>query len=465
MERTETFRTTGIGKMKKQLQAKTAKSRTEFRMVQGELGLFDPSEENLIELVVERENMNKAWKKVKANKGSAGVDKMTIADAAVWLRQNWEKVREQLLHGKYFPEAVRRVEIPKKSGGMRKLGIPTVVDRLIQQAMHQILSPIFEPIFSDSSYGFRPGRSAQMAVSQACDYVREGKKWVVDIDLEKFFDCVNHDILMSRVERKIKDNRILLLIRRYLKAGVMVGGLVEAHEEGTMQGGPLSPLLSNIILNDLDRELEKRGHSFCRYADDNNIYVKSKRAGERVMANVTRFLKDKLRLKVNESKSAVARPWTRKFLGYSMTSEKVPRLKVSPESVKKIKGELKALWRMARGNNLDGFICRILNPKLRGWANYYNCCEVKAVFEDLDGWIRRHLRKIIWVHLKKPHARYREMIRRGLGVKTARMSAWNGRGKWWNSDAIHMKIAFPTNFFTSIGLISLLEKIKPLKVT
>lgn len=254
--------------MKNRLQAGTAKSRTELCMVQGELGLFDPSEKNLIELVVERENMKKAWKKVKANKGAPGIDDMSISETVPWLKQNWERIRKEVLSGDYFPKAVRQVEIPKESGGMRKLGIPTVVARLIQQGIHQVLSPIFEVGFSDFSYGFRPGRSAQMAVRRARDYVREGRRIVVDMDLEKFFDCVNHDVLMSRVENRVKDKRILVLIRRYLQAGVMIGGLVEAREEGTPQGGPLSPLLSNILLNELDMELEKREHSFCRYADD-----------------------------------------------------------------------------------------------------------------------------------------------------------------------------------------------------
>lgn len=269
---------------------------------------------------------------------------------------------------------------------------------------------------------------------------------------------VNHDVLMARVERRIKDKRILILIRRYLRSGVMTGAIVLPHKEGTMQGGPLSPLLSNVLLNDLDKELERRGHSFCRYADDSNIYVKSKRAGIRVMTSVTKFLKEKLKLKVNENKSAVARPWERKFLGYSMTKDKETRLKIAPESIKKLKENLKALWREGRGCNLERFILKTLNSKLRGWISYYSCNEVIRVLNELDGWIRRHLRKIIWCQLKKPYARFRELCKRGLGNRNARMSAWNRRGPWWNAGASHMTICFPTSFFDSIGLISLFRK-------
>lgn len=451
--------------MKKRLQAGAVKNRTEFHMVQGELGLFDPDEDSLIESVVERENMRKAWKKVRGNKGSPGVDEMSIAEAIPWLKQNWAIVRKEILNGEYFPENIKQVEIPKKSGGMRKLGIPTVLDRLIQQAIHQVLSPIFDKDFSESSFGFRPKRSAQMAVSRARYYARKGKRFVVDMDLEKFFDRVSHDVLMARVERKVKDKRILTLIRRYLKAGMMNEGVVEAREEGTPQGGPLSPLLSNILLDDLDKELEKRGHTFCRYADDCNIYVRSKRAGQRVLSSITKFLKEKLRLKVNESKSAVARPWERKFLGYSMTSDKEPRLKVSPESLERFKTDLRGIWRRGCGMRLEEFINKHLNPKLRGWINHYSCCEVKLIFEELDSWIRRHLRKIIWLQLKKPYARFKVLRQHGLGIRNARMSAWNGRGAWWNSGASHMQIAFPTKYFASAGLVSLLDKIMEFKVT
>jgi len=443
--------------MKDQLHAATARIVAERRSIQGELDFFDPRAEDQMELVVERENMKLAWKSVAANKGAAGVDGMEIDEAPEWLRVNWAKVREELLNGKYEPQPVRQVEIPKKSGGMRQLGIPTVVDRLIQQALHQVLSPIFEPTFSDFSYGFRPGRSAQMAVIRARDYAREGRRWVVDMDLEKFFDRVNHDILMSRLARKIKDRRILVIINRYLKAGVMHDGLVEARDEGTPQGGPLSPLLSNILLTDLDRELEHRGHAFCRYADDCNIYVKSKRAGQRVLASITRFLSGNLKLKVNAAKSAVARPWERKFLGYSMTSEKRNRLRVSTESLKRFKNDLSTLWRQGRGSNLESFIGKTLNPKLRGWGNYYICSEVKGVYEELDGWIRTHLRKIIWQQLKNTYTRYRELLRRGISGRNARMSAWNQRGPWYNAGASHMKIAYPVQYFTSCGLVSLLE--------
>ena len=291
----------------------------------------DPSTKQLMETVVERSNMLMALRRVESNRGSAGIDEMTVGELRGYLKEHWLRIKEELLEGKYQPVAVRRVEIAKPSGGMRQLGIPTVVDRLIQQALNQVLSPIFDLNFSESSYGFRPGRSAHQAVRQAQAYVSGGKRWLVDIDLEKFFDRVNHDILMFRLARRVSDKRVLLLIRRYLQAGIMQGGLMTANREGTPQGGPLSPLLSNIVLDDLDKELERRGLWFCRYADDCNIHVRSRRAGQRVLVSVSNFLERRLRLKVNWEKSAVARPWQRKFLGYSMTSHIRPRLKVARE--------------------------------------------------------------------------------------------------------------------------------------
>ena len=303
-----------------------------------------------MEAVVERENMVAALRRVKANKGAAGVDNMTVDELESHLREHWPHIKEALLEGRYEPSPVRKVEIPKPGGkGMRQLGIPTVVDRLIQQALHQVMQPLFDPEFSESSYGFRPGRSAHEAVQQARACVGEGRRWVVDVDLEKFFDRVNHDILMSRVARRVKDKRVLRLIRGYLQAGILEDGLASQRTEGTPQGGPLSPLLSNILLDDLDKELEKRGHVFCRYADDCNIYVQSRRAGERVLFSITRFLQDRLKLRVNAKKSAVARPWDRKFLGYSMTSHYEPRLKTAARSVERFKAKLKTLFRRGRG--------------------------------------------------------------------------------------------------------------------
>jgi RNA-directed DNA polymerase len=424
----------------------------------------NPASEQLMEAVVARENLLKAYSRVMGNKGAAGVDAMTVEQLKPYLQQHWAEIKEALLNDRYQPQPVRMVEIEKPGGGMRQLGIPTVVDRLIQQALHQVLSPIFEPDFSESSYGFRPSRSAHQAVEQARAYVAEGGRWVVDIDLEKFFDRVNHDILMSRVARKIKDRRVLRLIRRYLQAGLMAGGVVSPRAEGTPQGGPLSPLLSNILLDELDKELERRGHKFVRYADDCNIYVQSRRAGERVLESVTKFLERRLRLRVNEEKSAVARPWERKFLGYSMTWHKEPRLKVAAETVKRLKAKLRKKFREAKGRNLEGFI-KELEPILRGWVNYYRLAEVKGIFEELDGWLRRKLRNLLWRRWKRPYARAKNLMKRGLAEARAWRSATNGRGPWWNAGASHMNEAFPKSYFDRLGLVSLLEMLRALQRT
>ena len=343
------------------------------------------------------------------------------------------------------------------------LGIPSVQDRLIQQALHQILSPLFEETFSTHSYGFRPGRSAALAVQQARNYIEEGRRWVVDADLEKFFDRVNHDILMSRIARKVNDKRVLKLIRSYLQAGIMEDGLAMARTEGTPQGGPLSPLLSNILLTDLDRELERRGHRFCRYADDCNIYVKSKRAGERVLVSMTRFLETRLKLRVNREKSAVDQPWKRSFLGYTVCSRKYNiRLKVAPKSIQRLKGNLKAFFRTAKGRSIRRTIAE-LTPKLRGWVNYFRHAGVKGIFEALDGWIRRHLRKILWRQWKRPSTRAKKLMRLGLSVVRAWTSATNGRGPWWNSGASHLNHAIPKRLFDRIGLVSLMDQYHRLK--
>jgi RNA-directed DNA polymerase len=341
---------------------------------------------------------------------------------------------------------------------MRMLGIPTVLDRLIQQALQQVLSPLFEASFSESSYGFRPQRSAQQAVLKAREYVRTGRWWVVDIDLEKFFDRVNHDVLMSRLARRIKDKRVLRLIRRYLQAGMMSNGLTTVRREGTPQGGPLSPLLSNILLDELDKELERRGHKFCRYADDSNIYVQSRSAGERVMKSISRFLEQRLRLKVNAAKSAVARPWERKFLGYSLTRHREARLKVAASSVLRLKEKLREIFRRGRGRNVGRLIEDELTPLLRGWMNYFRLAEVKGVFDELDSWIRRKLRCLIWRQWKRPYTRAKHLMRRGLKEAQARESAGNGRGPWWNAGASHMNAAFPKSYFDRCGLLSLSEQ-------
>jgi RNA-directed DNA polymerase len=418
-----------------------------------------PEAEQLLEAVVERKNMWLALKQVERNKGAAGVDRMTVAQVRAYLREHWLRIKEEVLAGEYQPSPVLKVEIPKPgSNGMRMLGIPTVIDRLIQQALNQVLGPLFEPSFSESSYGFRRQRSAQQAVLKAREYVREGRRWVVDIDLEKFFDRVNHDVLMSRLARRIKDKRVLRLIRRYLQAGMMSKGLTTARREGTPQGGPLSPLLSNILLDELDKELERRGHKFCRYADDCNIYVRSRSAGERVKKSLTSFLARRLRLKVNAEKSAVARPWERKFLGYSLTWHHQSRLKVAASSVQRLKEKLREIFRRGRGRKLARLIEAELTPLLRGWMNYFRLAEVKGIFEELDSWIRRKLRGLIWRRWKRPYTRAKSLMRRGLAKGQALKSAMNGRGPWWNAGASHMNAAFPKSYFDRCGLLSLLEQ-------
>jgi RNA-directed DNA polymerase len=415
--------------------------------------------EQLLEAVVEGKNMWLALKQVERNRGAAGVDNMTVAQLRTYLREHWPRIKEELLAGDYQPQPVLKVEIPKPGGkGMRMLGIPTVVDRLIQQALQQVLSPLFEPDFSESSYGFRPQRSAHQAVLKARQYVREGRRWVVDIDLEKFFDRVNHDILMSRLARRIKDKRVLRLIRRYLQAGMMSNGLTTVRREGTPQGGPLSPLLSNILLDELDKELERRGHKFCRYADDCNVYVQSRSAGERVLKSLTTFLDRRLRLQVNAEKSAVARPWERKFLGYSFTRHREARLKVATTSVQRLKEKVREIFRRDRGRNLRKLIEEKLTPLLRGWLNYFRLAEVKGIFDELDSWIRRKLRNLIWRQWKRPFTRAKKLMQRGLAKEQALKSAANGRGPWWNAGAAHMHAAFPKSYFDRRGLLSLLEQ-------
>jgi RNA-directed DNA polymerase len=417
-----------------------------------------PKQPDLIERMLERGNLLKALQAVEANQGAAGVDGMEVKQLRAYLREHWAEVREQILSGSYEPRPVRRVDIPKPGGGTRMLGIPTVLDRFIQQAMHQILSPMWETGFSAHSYGFRPGRSAAQAVKAAQGHIRSGKRWVVDLDLEKFFDRVNHDVLMARVARKVKDGRMLKLIRRYLESGIMQQGLVEPRSEGTPQGGPLSPLLSNILLDDLDKELEKRGHQFCRYADDCNIYVGSRRAGERVMESLTRFLKELLKLAVNPKKSAVDRPWNRKFLGFSMTAHRECRVRVAPQAVERFKEAMREKFREGRGRNLRAFL-ESLKPKLRGWASYFSVAETRNVFEDLDQWLRRKLRCMEWRKWKKPRTRMRKLIALGLDRGRARESAFNGHGPWWNAGASHMNAVLPTASFRKLGLISLLDEV------
>jgi RNA-directed DNA polymerase len=411
-----------------------------------------------MEEVLRRGNLMTAHRRVVQNGGAPGVDGMTVEELLPYCREHWTRIREQLLSGTYTPQPVLRVEIDKPGGkGKRMLGIPTVLDRMIQQALLQVLQPIFDPTFSEASFGFRPGRSALDAVEQAREHIAAGYRWVTDLDLEKFFDRVNHDVLMARVARRIKDKRVLRLIRRFLQAGLMEGGVVSPRTEGTPQGGPLSPLLSNVLLDELDKELERRGHRFVRYADDANVYVRSKAAGERVMTSLERFLRDRLRLRINRDKSAVARPWNRKFLGYSVTVHKQPRLKVAPESVKRLKAKLRPLLRAGRGRRLTHTI-EELQPRIRGWVQYFRKAEVRVHFEDLDQWLRRKLRCIVWRQWKRPRTRVKKLVARGLDRERASRSAYNGRGPWWNAGASHMNQAYPIATFRRMGLLSFLEE-------
>ncbi len=418
----------------------------------------DPRKPGLIERMLERGNLIRALQAVEGNAGAAGVDGMETKQLRRYLLEQWNRIREQILKGTYEPRPVRRVDIPKAGGGTRMLGIPTVLDRFIQQAIHQTLSPLWEPVFSAHSYGFRPGRNAQQAIKAAQRHVRAGRRWVVDMDLEKFFDRVNHDALMARVARRIKDERMLRLIRRYLESGIMEGGLVEQRVEGTPQGGPLSPLLSNILLDDLDKELEKRGHRFCRYADDCNIYVSSRRAGERVMQSLAKFLREKLKLTVNPLKSAVERPWKRKFLGFTLTAEKESRVQVAPPSVNRFKDKLREKFREGRGRNLRQFLGEV-KPLLRGWAGYFSVVQTRGVFEELDQWIRRKLRCMEWRKWKRGRTRRKRLIALGLAGNVARASAFNGRGPWWNAGASHLNAALPTAYFRKLGLLLLGEEV------
>ncbi|NTW67759.1 MAG: group II intron reverse transcriptase/maturase [Nitrospirae bacterium] len=412
----------------------------------------------LLEEVLRRENLLDAHGRVLSNGGAPGIDGMTVEALWPYLQQNWTRIREELMSGTYKPSPVRRVEIPKPNGkGMRPLGIPTALDRFIQQAILQVLTPLFDPRFSEHSYGFRPGRGCHDAVKAAQSYVEAGCRYVVDIDLEKFFDRVNHDVLMSRVARRVKDKRILRLIRQFLTAGVMTGGIVQASQEGTPQGGPLSPLLSNILLDDLDKELERRGHRFCRYADDCNIYVKSEKAGERVMASITRYLAKRLKLTVNRDKSAVARPSKRTFLGYTLTAHKKPLLKVADRSRERLKNRVREIMKAGRGKALVETIAT-LTPLLRGWVAYFKLSQVRGVFEELDQWIRRKLRCILWRQWKRPMTRAKKLIEQGIDRARAYLSANNGRGPWWSAGAPHMNAAIPTRSLTQQGLVSLIQE-------
>lgn len=410
-----------------------------------------------MEEVIRRENLLFAYQRVKSSGGAPGVDGVTVEALGQHLATHWEVVKEDLMEGRYRSSPVRLVEIPKPSGGTRQLGIPTVLDRLIQQAVLQVLQPHFDATFSDDSFGFRPRRSAHQAIRRAQSHVRSGYRWVIDMDLERFFDLVNHDILMSLLARRIKDKRLLRLIRGFLQAGLLADGVETQRIKGTPQGGPLSPLLSNVLLHELDTELERRGHRFVRYADDCNIYVQSDRAGERVLGSIRRFLWKRLRLAVNEKKSAVSRPWKRTFLGYTMLAQRDAKLRVAPQSVRRLKHKLRVVLRRGRGRSLYGTI-KDAEPLLRGWVQYFRQAEARACFEETDEWIRRKLRCIVWRQWTRPKTRLRELRKRGIDEQRAAASAYNGRGPWWNARSSHMHQAVPSKIFHRMGLVSLSQE-------
>lgn len=416
----------------------------------------------LLNEILSRENMLQALKRVEQNKGSHGVDMMPVQNLRQHLIENWASIREAIFKGTYEPSPVQRVEIPKPDGGVRLLGIPTVTDRLIQQAISQVLSKIYDPMFSEHSYGFRPNRSAHDAVRKAKGYIREGYRWLIDMDLEKFFDKVNHDRLMSTLAKRVSDKPLLKLIRRYLQAGVMINGVVSSTEEGTPQGGPLSPLLSNIVLDELDRELEVRGHKFVRYADDCNIYVKSKRAGERTLASIQRFIEGKLRLKVNEKKSAVDRPWKRKFLGFSFTTSKEPKVRIAKESLKRMKKKVREITSRKMPYPME-YRMQKLNQYLIGWCGYFALADTKSIFAELDGWIRRRLRMCLWKNWKKPKTKTRNLI--NLGVPEWKAFEWgNSRKGYWrisNSPILHKTL--DNSYWSNQGLKSLQTRYETLR--
>jgi group II intron reverse transcriptase/maturase len=406
----------------------------------------------LMEEVLDQSNLNAAFKRVRKNKGSAGVDGMSVDELSDYLKKNGHTIRTQLLSGNYKPMPVKRVEIPKPDGGVRQLGIPTVLDRFIQQALAQVLQNGYDKTFSDSSFGFRPNRSAHQAILKAQIYQNDGYKFVVDLDLEKFFDKVNHDKLMGKLRKDIQDKRVLKLIRSFLNAGIMDNGIVTIPEEGTPQGGPLSPLLSNIVLDDFDRELEKRGHKFVRYADDCNIYVKTSRAGDRVMKSVKEFIEKKLRLKVNEKKSKVDKPAKRKFLGFSFLDLKeVASIRIAPESIKRLKDKIREITRPTRRIKFMDLINQ-LKIFLRGWKSYFNLIEIREILQRLDSWIRHRLRSFIWHQWPKVKTRYKMLVKFGINHDLAMRTAASRKGAWRISHSPAMDMAFPVKYFDKFKL-------------
>ena len=412
--------------------------------------------EQLMEEVCGRENCLRALRRVKANKGSPGIDGMRVGALPDYLKQHWPAIREQLLGGTYQPQAVRRVEIAKPEGGVRKLGIPTVLDRFIQQAVMQVLQGRWDRTFSEHSHGFRPQRSAHQAVAKAQQYIAAGQRWVVDLDLEKFFDRVNHDKLMAAIARRVSDKRMLKLIRVFLESGVMENGLVSPVEKGTPQGGPLSPLLSNLVLDELDRELERRQHRFVRYADDCNIYVASERAGKRVMHSVTGFLRRRLKLKVNEAKSAVARPQERKFLGFSFTSRAKPKRRIAPTALLRCKQRVRELTRRTRGISVEQ-MTKELATYLRGWKGYFGFCQTPSVLRRLEEWMRRRLRSVIWKQWKRGTVRFVKLRQRKIGHDLAAQTAGSPHGPWRLANSPALQSALPIAYFDSLGLPRLVD--------
>ena len=417
--------------------------------------LFDTS--RLLEDVLERNNMLEAMYRVIRNKGSYGIDGMKTDELREHVKKTWATVKTKLLEGKYNPSPVRRVEIPKPDGGVRSLGIPTVQDRMIQQAIAQVLSKLYEPTFSESSFGFRPNRGAKNAIKQSETYINQGYKWVIDMDLEKFFDKVNHNILMGKLEKKIKDKRLLKLIRKYLESGVLINGIKVSSEEGTPQGGPLSPLLANIMLDDVDKELEKRGHKFCRYADDCNIYVKSKRAGLRVMDSITRIIENELKLKVNKDKSAVDIVSKRKFLGFSFYFVKgVAKIRIHEKSIKRFKEKVKSITNRNRGISMDLRLLK-LNDSIKGWINYFGIANAKRKLLELDKWIRRRLRACIWKQWKKIRTRHRNLVKLGIDNWKAWEYANTRKGHWKISGSPILSKSLHNKYLESIGFVSLTQ--------
>jgi RNA-directed DNA polymerase len=410
--------------------------------------------EQLREEVGERANLKQAIRRVRDNGGRPGIDGMTVDELPGYLREHWPSLRVQLLSGTYRPQPVKRVEIPKPAGGMRRLGIPTVVDRFVQQAVLQLLQRRWDRTFSEHSYGFRPNRSAHQAVAAAQQYITAGDRWVVDVDLEKFFDRVNHDKLMGRMAKRVADKRMLKLVRAFLNAGVMENGLVSPTDEGTPQGGPLSPLLSNLVLDELDQELEQRGHRFVRYADDCNIYVRSERAGQRLMESVSGFITHKLKLRVNGEKSAVARPWQRKFLGFSFTNGQQPKRRIAPKAISRLKQRVRELTGRTRGVSIPQVVGE-LAIYLKGWRSYFGFCQTPSVLGALDGWIHRRLRCMLWKQWQRGRTRYARLRQRMVGVPLAARTAGSSHGPWRLAASPALSIALPDAYFASLGLPSL----------